>query len=223
MEHTRKDFALIHKNVFNDNRLSWQAKGLLAHAIALDGIDNVLITDSIMSELEKYGYLIVEENERGKPIYHFFDNPADSSEYLEMKRKSDKRKRKGANYKKILSDALGGVTWDSKEFVVHHINHDRGDNRESNLLILPRKMHQKYHMTLNHAKRFCENIAQYDIHHVSISDIDTIKKIIEIKVDMGKLYYQQQCVLHNPCINNKYCCAQLLVEMSKKYEYYGNT
>ena len=151
MKHTTcKDFALIHKNVFNDNRLSLQAKGLLAHAIALDGIDNVPFTDSMMSELEKYGYLIVEKTENGKPIYHFFDNPSDSSEYSEMKRKSDKRKRKGANYKKILSDALGGITWNSKEFVVHHINHDRGDNRVNNLLLLPKKLHSKYHLLFGH-------------------------------------------------------------------------
>lgn len=146
----KNDYAIIHKNVFKDSRLSWQAKGLLAHAMALDGIDGVLITDSITSELEKYGYLIVEKNDRGEPIYHFFDNPAESSEYSEMKRKSDKRKRKGADYKKILSDALGGITWNPKEFVVHHINHDRGDNRVKNLLLLPKKLHSKYHLLFNH-------------------------------------------------------------------------
>lgn len=204
----KNDYAIIYKNVFKDSRLSWQAKGLLAHAIALDGIDNAPITVSIISELEKYGYLIVEKNERGEPIYHFFDNPAGSSEYSEMKRESDKRKRKGANYKKILSDALGGITWNSKEFVVHHINHNRGDNRVNNLLLLPKKLHSKYHLLFNHVyyssysltdkntdSPYIEQSMVYDLVEIrqDITDLSNIQRQLIFAIEYGSYqnYFNQ--------------------------------
>lgn len=222
MKHTCKDFALIHKNVFNDNRLSWQAKGLLAYAIALEGIDNALFTDSMMSELEKYGYLIVEKTEKGKPIYHFFDNPADSPEYSEMKRKSDKRKRKGANYKKILSDALGGITWNSKEFVVHHINHDRGDNRVNNLLLLPKKLHSKYHLLFEHVHYSNYSLTDKSTDSPYVNQ-DMVYALVEARQDITEISNVQEQLIfameHDSYINYFYnLFRSTLLKLHIKYK-----
>lgn len=37
----------------------------------------------------------------------------------------------------------------SNEYVVHHIDFDRTNNEISNLLLLPKKLHSKYHMCMN--------------------------------------------------------------------------
>ena len=37
----------------------------------------------------------------------------------------------------------------SKEYVVHHIDFDRENNDISNLLLLPKELHAKYHLILN--------------------------------------------------------------------------
>lgn len=129
--------------------------------------------------------------------------------------------KKSYNYREILGKTLGDAI-DYLNVDVHHINHNHDDNREHNLLILPRKMHHKYHMTMNHAEGFCEEISKHDINYVSIGHIDTIKRLVEIKADMAQLYYQQCSVLLDDNINNRFNFAHMLVELSKKYEYYGN-
>ena len=193
MKKTSKDFALVQKNIFKDKRLSWQAKGFLAQALAMGLTEDTLTEKAIMNELEKYGYLIIESDSQGDPIYHFFDDPSDHPQYNSMKKKSDKGKKKGANYKKILSDALGGVKWDTKEYEVHHINHNREDNRVSNLLLLPKKMHQKYHYLMN--------MIQYGGYDLTSKRIDSpyvssslAYELVEVREDMAALSgMQEQC------------------------------
>lgn len=47
------------------------------------------------------------------------------------------------------------------EFVVHHIDLDRENNDISNLLLLPRELHAKYHLILN-AISICPNKPKAD-------------------------------------------------------------
>ena len=52
-----------------------------------------------------------------------------------------------ANYRKLYSKHFG-ITWDSKDFDVHHINGNREDNEIQNLILLPKKLHQRLHTAL---------------------------------------------------------------------------
>lgn len=103
----------------------------------------------------------------------------------------DTRKRNGVNYKKILSEALGGITWDSKKFVVHHINHNREDNRIHNLILLPKKLHSRYHTLLNLATACSINILEKDINNCFITHVSTIEELIQCKYDMALIYQIQ--------------------------------
>ena len=67
-------------------------------------------------------------------------------------------KKKRTDYKRELSDALFGLTWDSKSFVVHHINHDHHDNRIQNLVLIPKKLHTIYHTDFNYLQACTTNI-----------------------------------------------------------------
>lgn len=103
----------------------------------------------------------------------------------------DARKRKGVNYKKILSDALGGMTWDSKKFVVHHINHNREDNRVHNLILLPKKLHSRYHALLNLSTAYSIHILAKDINNCCITQASTIEQLIQCKFDMSIIHKAQ--------------------------------
>lgn len=94
-------------------------------------------------------------------------------------------------YNKILKDALNCIEWDDLIFEVHHINHDRNDNRISNLLLLPKKLHKKYHLLLRYASCFCDDIIKKDVGIIPKYHIDTISKLIECKNDMAYLYQEQ--------------------------------
>lgn len=193
---TNKDFATIQKNIFKDSRLSWQAKGYLAQALALGGIDGARDA-AIESELEKYGYLVIEREDGKENVIHFFDNPSDFPEYNTLKKKADKKKKKGANYKKILSDALGGIRWDTKEYAVHHINHNREDNRVNNLILLPKKLHSRYHALLNLATSYGLDILAKDIKNCPLCHADTIENLIKCKFDMAIIHQIQWNAIRN--------------------------
>ena len=188
---TSKDFALVQKNIFKDKRLSWQAKGFLAQALASEMNDDHMNNNkSIVDELEKYGYLITEKDENGDAVYNFFNDPTDHPEYQEMKKKSDKRKRKGADYKNILSNALGGITWSRKDFVVHHVNHNREDNNINNLLLLPRKLHAKYHFLLRHVQTSRYSLTSKSINPESVNT-DMVFELVEVRKDIIDIFNLQ--------------------------------
>ena len=52
------------------------------------------------------------------------------------------------NYKRIYSGALDGLEWDRKDFCVHHINLNHYDNRFENLILIPSKLHRKFHFCI---------------------------------------------------------------------------
>lgn len=48
------------------------------------------------------------------------------------------------DYKKIYAEHYG-ITWDRQKFEVHHIDGNRENNDVRNLLLLPKKLHQRWH------------------------------------------------------------------------------
>lgn len=50
------------------------------------------------------------------------------------------------NYVKFYKKALD-IDFDSSTYEVHHLDFDRTNNSIANLLLLPKKLHRKYHMT----------------------------------------------------------------------------
>lgn len=91
-------------------------------------------------------------------------------------------------YTKILRDALGFM-WDTKTFCVHHINHNHNDNRLDNLLLMPKRMHGKYHycQQVVEASHICERDLSYDY----LWNHDTFIEYINIKSDMASLHKAQ--------------------------------
>ena len=52
-----------------------------------------------------------------------------------------------ADYRRIYKEHYG-IEF-GKEMAVHHIDFDRSNNDISNLILLPRALHQRYHLYLN--------------------------------------------------------------------------
>lgn len=57
------------------------------------------------------------------------------------------RKRKKVDYRQLYKDYYG-ITF-GQDMVVHHIDFDRSNNDISNLLLLPNRLHAKYHFVLS--------------------------------------------------------------------------
>jgi hypothetical protein len=51
------------------------------------------------------------------------------------------------DYRRIYEKAFG-ITWDRKLYEVHHIDQNRQNNDISNLLLLPKELHQRLHYRL---------------------------------------------------------------------------
>lgn len=57
------------------------------------------------------------------------------------------RKRKNFNYRQYYKDYYG-IEF-GQDMVVHHIDFDRSNNNINNLLLLPNKLHAKFHFALS--------------------------------------------------------------------------
>lgn len=98
---------------------------------------------------------------------------------------------KKVNYKRTLSEALGNLTWNTKYFVVHHINHNRNDNNIYNLVLIPKKLHKKYHLLVSLASSYCEDILKKDVTCIPISHLNAISKLIDCKNDIAIVHQAQ--------------------------------
>lgn len=50
-----------------------------------------------------------------------------------------------SDYKRIYREYFG-IKWDTKQLVIHHLDHNRKNNNINNLVLIPSKLHSKYHM-----------------------------------------------------------------------------
>lgn len=51
------------------------------------------------------------------------------------------------DYKKLYANYYG-ISWNTEEFDIHHINGNREDNNIRNLILLPKELHQRLHRAL---------------------------------------------------------------------------
>lgn len=101
--------------------------------------------------------------------------------------------KKSNNYRDILAQAMGGVTF-NKTMVVHHLNHDRSDNRVMNLLLIPRSLHSRYHAAYNELKVF-RKIDLYKVDDQNIVCHRVIQEFFDYKADMEIfMYAQNHCI-----------------------------
>ena len=49
------------------------------------------------------------------------------------------------NYKRVYSENLGGLVWDRKDYCIHHIDLNHFNDRFENLILIPSKLHRKFH------------------------------------------------------------------------------
>ena len=95
---------------------------------------------------------------------------------------------KSFNYRKYYKDYYG-IDFDSN-YVIHHIDFDRSNNDINNLILLPSKLHSRYHFLLtgfnsdknnkgNMMKNLCETMAEID-------------KWVRIKSDMDRAKYNKE-------------------------------
>lgn len=81
----------------------------------------------------------------------------------------------GFDYREFYKSYYG-IDFDRKEFEVHHIDLDRGNNDIKNLILLPKKLHERYHELLPYIQ--------------SLIDDRAVKTIIEIN-NGQTLYYDE--------------------------------
>lgn len=151
---------------FEDSELSMGARGVLATIRYLQ-TKHEYPDESFLekhkgaaSELMKKGYMTA---------YHEFDD-TDIVEQLSPEENPficdissepflfNREELSSKEYAKILSDAMG-ISWKSSSFCVHHINHDRKNNSVDNLLLLPIKLHKKYHLMELQTKKLREEFS----------------------------------------------------------------
>lgn len=101
-------------------------------------------------------------------------------------------------YTRILKNALGFM-WDTKLFCVHHINHNHKDNRLENLLLMPKRMHGKYHLCQQvvESSRLCERTLDNSYLFNQSIFID----YINIKADMTQLRNSQYELMNHRSYN----------------------
>lgn len=110
---------------------------------------------------------------------------------------------KKVNYQRTLSEALGNMKWDTKCFVVHHINHNRDDNRLINLVLIPKNLHKRYHSLIRLASSYSNDILKKETKYIPISNLNVMKRLIDCKNDMY-LIHQEQCFAINSIQNLGY-------------------
>lgn len=115
---------------------------------------------------------------------------------------------KSFNYRKYYKDYYG-IDFDSN-YVVHHIDFDRSNNDINNLLLLPSKLHSRYHFFLNgfNSGKSNKGVVCLDFKIVSecgsipMFGINTMKNLCEtmeeidrwvrIKSDMDRAKYNKE-------------------------------
>lgn len=88
---------------------------------------------------------------------------------------------KSFNYRKYYKDYYG-IDF-GKEFDIHHIDINRENNEINNLILLPKRLHLKYHYSLSGLYRVSENDGLMKIYLIPYA-FDDIEEYLEIAHQM---------------------------------------
>ena len=81
-----------------------------------------------------------------------------------------------------------GIDFDGKEFEVHHIDLDRGNNDIKNLILLPKKLHERYHELLPYVQSLIADRAVktiIDMNNGQTLYYDEMKEFCEIMIEIN--------------------------------------
>lgn len=81
------------------------------------------------------------------------------------------------NYIKYYKEQLK-VDFDSKYFVIHHIDLNRSNNNIDNLVLLPKELHIKYHYLFSRIKEMLD-IKTFFIRGNSVNNHSCMKELLE--------------------------------------------
>lgn len=170
-----------------DRRLSMSARGVFATLVASDDetFSDKFFNDNkaALNELISCGYL----NES-------FVNSVRSIEVYNTPQRKRRKRRGDGGYVNILRNALG-VTWDSKLLCVHHIDHNHSNNDLHNLLLIPKRLHNKYHMLYHICEDKCNNFLEKSLSPIESGIIDSVKALYDVRRDMERLSYMQYHII----------------------------
>ena len=87
-------------------------------------------------------------------------------------------------YKKIYKDNFN-FDWSGKNFDIHHLDFNHNNNDYSNLLLIPKRLHQQYHALYSNLYPDLKNLEDPEGFQCGvISDRDKIFDLLELKKDM---------------------------------------
>lgn len=92
------------------------------------------------------------------------------------------KKRKGFDYRRFYSDKMGGLKWNTKDFHVHHIDLDYNNNSFDNLVLIPSKIHNRFHYIINALDGDIESLVRFTSRRVITDyEIKMIAKYLDVK------------------------------------------
>lgn len=114
------------------------------------------------------------------------------------------------DYRKIYKKAMG-MDWDGRKYEIHHIDMNRSNNDITNLLLIPKSMHRRYHQlqkeldvfnervfcisdfgVFNNMMQFEKEIKEYKKIKGFLSDLFQIHLYIcTMEVDLRDLYFEK--------------------------------
>ena len=122
-----------------------------------------------------------------------------------------KRKSKGFDYKKFYSEKMHGLRWNKKHFHVHHIDLNHDNNDFDNLVLIPAKLHNKFHYLINMLGGDIESIVRVTSRKViTREEVEAVSKYLvekqainnhirikEILLKQGIFYGDFQTIIDN--------------------------
>ena len=87
------------------------------------------------------------------------------------------------DYKQIYSKGLKGLSWDSEIYDIHHIDLNHNNNDFRNLVLIPKRLHRKFHFLYNGLKN-CDFSKISDISYQEPFELNWISNFFSVKSEM---------------------------------------